>query len=92
MLAEKEVLMTERKGQRPGERCKGNRGERCVQAGLASDRWRNIYFLKKTERTAAHMDDYESKFCGSLLECGHRQKDMQTVSLPFLRSSGALKC
>lgn len=38
------------------------------------------------------MDDYESKFCGSLLECGHRQTDIQTVRLPFLRSSGALKC
>lgn len=51
-----------------------------------------IFPFLKPERAAAHMDDYESKFCGSLLECGHRQTDIQTVTLPFLRSSGALGC
>lgn len=48
-----------------------------------------IFLFLKPERAATHMGDSESKFCGCLLERGHRQTKIQTVSLPFLRSSEA---
>lgn len=83
--------MAEHKGQHPGERCEGTEVRGVCTLGWHS-KGGEVFLFLKPERAAAHMDDYESKFCGSLLDCGHRQTEIQTVSLPFLPSSGALRC
>lgn len=72
--------MAERKGSILGKDAKATKGRGVCKLGWHPTGEEILLFLKP-ERAAAHMGDYESKFCGSLLERGHRQTEIQTVCL-----------